>query len=599
MKNFIGGIKYFLFLTFVSLFFVGPVYAAYNWYIPITINNNSTLTHTNVPLLVSMDNAQLSTYTYLTSGRLDSAFGATGNEYPLFLPTTRTAFLIPTLYAGKSMALNYFLGFSPVRPWHSIIFGNNGFITTADSPTLEPAATSLNMNVTGYINTTSTQLNSFSLWEKANEYGLSTKWGGVAFWFCEAAAFTYELVTGNSLPLNLTPVGAATNWDCVNDVGGAPDDDTTYVSSASAGPNYLEDVYTATPSVVIGCKSSKINTVSVFYRARGYGVVDASAMVGVSLDGVTIWSAGQTLTGAYVNYTVALTRPGGGTWTLAEVERAKIHLKLHKGTGGVGADARCTQMYITVSYYLCSEIWRPVTSGNMTISATGVPGTSISLTVNGTTNNTAVGCLPAPVSPIWDSTSTLVMGNAVRSSDLASVVINGVTALKYQPITQPYADVVADLSGNGNTGIITWGTNPANVDVSLGNIFPCTLFVPPGGAEGEPAEMMIPPATGTGALIPMTGNTSATGANLPVFDVFTRGATSLGWSVVVLYGVMMFVTSIAIGAGFLVATSSLTWGVVGMGSTLGLAASTGIFGFWAPIIIGLICIMLLVVVRGL
>lgn len=77
------------------------------------------------------------------------------------------------------------------------------------------------------------------------------------------SADLYLYPDANGCNIDLTPIGAARNWDCVNDSRNTPDDDDTYVYSSSTILQY--DLY-GLPNHTT--ESGTINYVQVFNRAK-------------------------------------------------------------------------------------------------------------------------------------------------------------------------------------------------------------------------------------------------------------------------------------------------------------------------------------------
>lgn len=71
----------------------------------------------------------------------------------------------------------------------------------------------------------------------------------------------------------LTPIGAANNWQCVDDPTATPDDDTTYVYNDLAATKY--DMYETEPSTVT--PTGIINYVQVFSMAKSHEIPQAAS----------------------------------------------------------------------------------------------------------------------------------------------------------------------------------------------------------------------------------------------------------------------------------------------------------------------------------
>lgn len=180
----------------------------------------------------------------------------------------------------------------------------------------------------------------------------------------------YLLPDSDGYYTQLTPEGAANNWDCVNDPVLTPDGDTSRVGSSDNTDK--KDAYNLTAPDFMG-NNQTITSVTVFFRCTGDGQ-QAQPFIGFSSTNETTGTL-VNLTTTWVTYNESLTRPGGGTWATADFTNLQVGIRL-KGTSQF-----CTQVYVRVLYtseeaqappFVLGEppdwITAPTISGNFTTS---------------------------------------------------------------------------------------------------------------------------------------------------------------------------------------------------------------------------------------
>lgn len=188
-------------------------------------------------------------------------------------------------------------------------------------------------------------------------------------------------------------------------------------------------------------------------------------------------------------------------------------------------------------------------------------GTSIGLDLDGVTEDSVSGVL----SSVTDNSNSWVISPPMV--DYYKHYVNDTLKAWYQPVAMISGTTLPDRSGNGHTGAITWGSNPASISVELGGIQPFASFVIPGGGNTTIPEV-LPPA----GSIPTTSSSGATGEGLPLYVSFKNAGDSLGWTVPTTYMVFFIIISIAMGVVGLLALR--TW----WGFMAGFGAFSAFFG---------------------
>lgn len=151
-------------------------------------------------------------------------------------------------------------------------------------------------------------------------------------------------VNGVGASTQLNPVGAAFNWDCVNDL--TSDGDTTYVSNNSASP--LIDTYTFDSSTVP--KGAYITSILISGLCKRVGTGGTRRRV-LRIGGTNYFSSSQSLTTTYSNGAANpafFTNPATSLpWGFFDLTTLEIGIELTGGT-----DARCTACIIQIFYRL-------------------------------------------------------------------------------------------------------------------------------------------------------------------------------------------------------------------------------------------------------
>ena len=153
----------------------------------------------------------------------------------------------------------------------------------------------------------------------------------------------------------LSPIGAAANWDCVDE--DPTNEDTDYVLSTTLAPvipSDLKDLHNL-PAPTLLTALDTIVLVRFWIRSRylnDSGTVQAAPYF--KENGVATSGTLRNMTASYANYYQDYTtRPSdGGAWTFADIGALQIGV-LHNvvGGGGILASAvRTTQVYCQIEF---------------------------------------------------------------------------------------------------------------------------------------------------------------------------------------------------------------------------------------------------------
>lgn len=143
-----------------------------------------------------------------------------------------------------------------------------------------------------------------------------------------------------------TPVGAPTNWECVDET--TVDDDTTYAWMAGGG-GYEIDLHNCQNHTTEAGTITKI-TLHVITRTTSlYAGFSWKLMGAIRIGGTSYYSSWTNVTTSYTDYSFEwATNPGGGNWTWADIDNIQIGFAQQSGSGT--CEIRTTQVYAVVEY---------------------------------------------------------------------------------------------------------------------------------------------------------------------------------------------------------------------------------------------------------
>jgi len=334
-----------------------------NYYGDITVTNNGTAaasvsTNMSCPTDGMIDSGQLNSSANncaITYAGTDTAFmpGYGTNPWAIFVSSI-----------GEAVQQIYKFWTGAVTGGKIRYFPGPTGMTIADSASMEPS-NNFTTEISGRFDTSVGGNSTIVYKENAFEIVNSGSGNITAGILTATTAYTTYRPSGagdlTNIDAQFPP--ATFHWDKVDEV--VNDDDTTFVYT-SGTLTLAEDTYTCTGTIPSGVTIDHITVTSVVRRTVGGG----SAYNVLRLGGVDTVSAIHGLADAYATFTDTLARPGGGTWTTADLATLQVGIKLIDA--GAGTTARCTQLYYTV-YYLPEHVYQasvtaPVANGEREIS---------------------------------------------------------------------------------------------------------------------------------------------------------------------------------------------------------------------------------------
>ncbi len=247
-----------------------------------------------------------------------------------------------------------------------------------------------------------------------------------------------------------TLVGAATNWEAVDDPVATPDDATTYVEVTAKGTE--KDAYTLQDAAVSGT----INSVTVYFRVavnnnnKIHYYQPFLRLAGAETTGTQI----QHTTTTWTAYSEVLVNPDlSGGWTWADINNLQVAIQL---TDNAAGEPELTQIYVRVNYTPpAPDIANTPTSypfGTVAENSTTATGlTYFTVTNNsGFAVNITIGCTDMTGGTTWTLSDTATPGSDTYG-------LNAGISGSYNIIVRKTGPFNALVSGLADSGTQTWG----------------------------------------------------------------------------------------------------------------------------------------------
>ncbi len=506
----------------------------YGYSFTIAISDNTGSNRSYLPILTGINTQGLISAGYINSSGNNTALKESGVSTPYGHSNNNSAIFVQSLLGFQTRSYTEYLQNIPAQS-QSIIVGNNGYFTTNDTATIE-LSDNFTISVTGFLVT-----------DNGTSENITTKTGALSLSIEPTTSGKVNaIVTGTSgLSQTLYPngagvftgiptlVGAATHWESQL----TNDGDTSYVEQGPVAATNVDlyEVENGTiPSYAI-IDSVVVHTVTV---RSGSPVAQYPV---IYLAGANVTGVGNASYAAYTDYGESLSRPGGGSWTYADIPNIQIGVQL-ASTGVL--TVRSTQVYVVVNYHYAdtSVSVSNITTGlkNVNLSA---DGTNLVLNVGGTSNTTTLynAVVDTANNYIWNQNNVMPYITSVN------ITVDGNPKVNYQPLSMISGTRLVDNLGIKDADI-TWGTNPTGITITVGGISSSGAVVPTGTSVSPIATTVneyTQPAGWYG------GSTNL--ANLPFYTTFLSAAASFagGMPVNTLYIMMMLglVTAVGLGVG--------------------------------------------------
>lgn len=122
--------------------------------------------------------------------------------------------------------------------------------------------------------------------------------------------------------------------------------DTSYIGNTSTNKTCADAMTLGDPATVTA--SDSIDSIDVRWRARTESSATGSGRPGVRLGGTTVWGTTQSsIPTSATNYeTTAIARPGGGSWTFADLADLQVTIETTRN----GNNIRVFELYVDINY---------------------------------------------------------------------------------------------------------------------------------------------------------------------------------------------------------------------------------------------------------
>lgn len=446
-------------LTAVPVFASTITGATYIGTVLIT-NTSSVASNVCVPFTLSTSN--LINYNYINSACDNTSIQINGSDVAYMPARTGTSSWMvysPSVPAGASNAKLY-TGGAAMNGKIRYFPGTAGMMI-ADSGTLEPGD-NFTFEQKGFVDTGAGagkylihKQNAFKTYVSAGTVSsaIATVTPNVTIDIVPNAAGTM----GGDMP---TIFGAATYWEALDDPAGAPDDATTYISSGGSGVNKFAQVNLENPAF-LGTWTTKINSVSVYFRITSLNMNLINATPFLYLDGNTTTGALQTDNGAgvYTSYNQTLARPGGGSWTASDIDALEVGITLNDN----GNNSFCTQLFIRINYDYAIDsaiVSHALATGEHTIKTTA-DTVDLKLWIDGVEEASIALGGASVINNVNDW--YFVQADCMPYMEYTKITVSGTLQ---SHIVWENAATFSDLSGHGHTATPTYRTTSNDGDVS-------------------------------------------------------------------------------------------------------------------------------------
>lgn len=548
-----------LLIVLTTLFFVTPVLASY--YANLRVVESDGNDYTGLALVYDLDIDYLIDNNYITSTGLDTRVAtASGTALPHMVADDKVLF-VSDIGANTQTNLLFTTGDTALDSF-PIVVGYGGYVTIPDATTPEPG-NNFEIETSGYVAT-----------DAVGEY-LVHKEGAFRTYISAASSVTSDILT-TTTPAAIYNV-ASGNYDD----GYLDTQDTSYATAhnqASADtidmntnhayigqdwndPTYkIDRAYFYFDTSGIPDDANVISAVLSFYDYHDDSTTDFDIVV---TSGMPDYPTAPLAVGSY-NYTLYLGNYGSlntadyvagyNDITLTDAGEALINLTGYSkfclmssldiaATAPTGDEfvQVCTAEYtgtdhdpkLVVTYETAAK---SVTAIGVTTEEhdikTTADGTNLKIYVDDVEED-SVALAGASVPP--NDSDWIILGDALPYTDYYKYTASDTLAVWYQPVSIIVSSVLPDKEGADQDGTITWGSNPAGVDITLGELVSSSQPQPTGttgqggqpdmtGGTGQPGWTGALPTLASNPLYPLVSTVADT-TNIPVGIVWIAGAT--------------------------------------------------------------------------
>jgi len=561
MKKWLHRIKKSILLaTMLALLIAVPV-LAYTYSASITVTESDSVGYEMLPIIVTVNNTYLRDHGYISTNGTDTRVLEASNVLHHMMADNKTLFCA-NISAGSQVNFDYTLGNSPLSSF-PVIVGYGGYVTASDDSSIE-LGDNFSFEVNGWIDTdngTNKNLiykqNAFRLYVSENVSGNIT------------AEIDFLLTTTENITSLITPAMLSHNgladWHAAN----LTDSDVTnfgfHTDTAGVGSWMLIDFGNGNRQSLTGWRYYvRTNNVNALWDIQ-YSTDNSSwttTYTGLDVFGTAGWhSATWSSTGSY-RY-----------WRSYKTDVAAIgdyHTELDVESGG-------KKIWLSTAN-MNSKRYKVKVSDN---------GTHVKLLVDSSEKDSAI--LSGSVNNSANNW-VFLQNNVMPYADNITISVNGTQQLYFAPQAMILGTNLPDRAGSNN-GVITWGSNPAGIAVSIGGL-ESTGITAPVSVE-EPASPDYVSETPTVDLF-----TETTGEDIPMFYPFFKMASDVtGWPIQVFWITGAILMSMVAGTITLMYMHSMLIVGVVTGCIVAAFCSMDIIPWWTLYVWGFMAVCFIVYQR--
>jgi hypothetical protein len=305
---------------------------------------------------------QVAVFTYNSTAMIDSVMlNATATDCAMLASGTDVVFMpgYPDKWStwinsiGASSTIYYSLYSGNVTGGHIAYFPGNTGMSIPDGMTEPGDNFTIQLNDTWIDTAAGANKTIFQHYDSTN--------GGLQCFVSPTVSgnITNRIVTSTSTTVDILPnaAGDYTNITTANpavahylnvdDPVATPDDIATIVTTES--DVQLKDAYNIETPTLIGI-NQVITSVTVYFRGwDNDAVITGKAQPGLRLSGVEQMGTEVDLTNVWTTRNELIARPGGGSWSIAELANLQVIIGL-RDTAAPGAYSAITQVYVRITY---------------------------------------------------------------------------------------------------------------------------------------------------------------------------------------------------------------------------------------------------------
>lgn len=400
-------------VVLLALGLTAQIVMAYLFVAPISVQETNGTVYTQIATQDTLATKWLISHGYIDSNGLDTDISP---DKPHMIANDRLL-LSTALPAFGQVNVNLTTGNTPAT-YMPVIVGQGGSISVIDNAAME-LGNNFEIEVDGYIETSAGA--SKNIVYKQNAF--QTTISAVSTITSTILSLTQSLLpNGAGDYTNIASANpAVAHYLNVDDPVAAPDDAATVVYNNAAA--YQGDVYALQNGTFGG--DEIIDSVTINYR--GLTTIGGTTVQPIlRLGGVETLGTEVNYGAAWTNYSEVLARPGGGSWTVADI--AGLQAGIQCKTTNTSPDT--TQVYVTIAYHI--EVTHALTSGEHIVKTTA-DGTNLKLYIDGTEEDSALlgGSSVNNNANNW----TIDQTNVMPYVDYYKHTVGGVLIAHYQPNT--------------------------------------------------------------------------------------------------------------------------------------------------------------------